>query len=608
MVFKPDKNDKKSKTEKYKYFIVTAIICVLFVVIIAVFLIIKKNFEQIPGKQSKNKDLRSSDSKSSSSFKSNTNLKQLQSNTTKLNPSPRSHQKKTIFNTHLSYLYSQKNNDNKNNSCSIYHNTQIFTISFPNTVSYPRSIKSTTNLNETKNFRCKERCVGIQEFENAKHIECDSDSTSQSHLISINEKLEFKSHDKAESMVIFDLEEFIRDWQTNYNKKIESGAKIDYTVNDFGVDELIEKMISIKDVDEQPISFEKIKITKNNYDVVLEKIVHVNNKILSYILQKLSNKKSKKKCVKTYVFGYDFNAEGKFQSKGIVVKNEKKHIFFAAIGKKLFEEEVVKDLGKDLYKFKKIYSDVIFVTDIGANLIVKKGMLKHWSTVFTNTCLKKILKCCKFTKFKNSTFFQPTTYSFDKALTENQQHELYITFPIINLSFNDILSLIFQRDFITLSEIVFSQGFKIQTKICENANNLKTIENLEKRIHESGVEFPSSFFDFIDGCFMDNPLKFSNFSDFLLCDLVTLLKTYNSVIELDPVVGKPLYDLTHYPPAEKLKRAWKRFKDRLGEDLKEYCLYKEKERFLNCKYFLLEIIDVNPDDVFTEIAWRHEEN
>ncbi|EJW02985.1 hypothetical protein EDEG_02629 [Edhazardia aedis USNM 41457] len=441
------------------------------------------------------------------------------------------------------------------------------------------------SLNATKEFVYEENARPSD----VPPVEKDSDSTDEQIILAQNENqlVDPNSIDLRE----IDIKDFIKEWANNYNNLEENTEKINQNFTNADFNNIIKKLILEGDKDYQQISNKNINdMKKNDFDVVLDQIIAKNTDFILNIKENLADKRLIGKCVQKYLHGLDFNEEKSFVPRGIVVKNWPRHMLLAAIGKKALEIDILNDLEMELNDFSKNYTDEFEVTNLFPELKVKKKMLSHYPDVISNPCLVKIFEKATYIVLNNQNFHKQNILTYDEAIDQNNNYELAIIFNKITLNSNDIRNLTYRNKYMTLSEVLLSQALKIRGKI-QQKDFQKIVDNIENKMCEWGIRIPDFLIDYLDDYFMVDPIKLNNYPNANIVDKAIIEKSFESGNFRHPYTGENLYSINDYPPAEKLKRAWSRFKARLGPKFNIYCEYKEKERVLMQSVELIQYDD-----------------
>ncbi|EJW04913.1 hypothetical protein EDEG_04170 [Edhazardia aedis USNM 41457] len=191
-------------------------------------------------------------------------------------------------------------------------------------------------LDYLQNVLFESRWLPFVRTSNLTNIECDSDSTTQvGSNQNINDQ-DFHIDDFLSDNRSIDLEEYIINLENDFIN-VRPDDKENRITENVNFDNIKKKLIN-EDENMQPIVINNSLniLKKNNFDFFLEECTKRNVKIISKIIQKLTDKTIKAKCVQTYLYGLDYDFDGEFFYNGIVLKNFKKHILLAAFGKGLF--------------------------------------------------------------------------------------------------------------------------------------------------------------------------------------------------------------------------------------------------------------------------------
>ncbi|EJW02447.1 hypothetical protein EDEG_03138 [Edhazardia aedis USNM 41457] len=433
-----------------------------------------------------------------------------------------------------------------------------------------------------------------------KAIDKDSDSTAAENLPNqdeINDENTIKLED-------FDVENFIKEWVEIYNSKVElESKKIKYLGDNTQFDNLINKIVADKLTVSYFLENRKVKMfKKNDFDKILKKIIEKNSDIISKIYRKLKNDNIKDLCLKLYLHGLDFDLKDNFRIKGMDYIFKQKHMLLSAIGMKI-KDDIIRDSKNALDEFSRIYTDEFIISNSLLVLKVKKGILKNLLKHFKNPCLIKVLRNALFKKENTRNLSIHENFEFDKALIENENHELKVIFNNIVLTSDDIKNLLSTDISLTISEIIFSQGFSVRSKLFEHDNFKNILENVKEKLSKICI-LPKIFFDQTDHVFIETPIKISNFPQYDIIDEISIRRIYTEKEKINPFTSENIYKISDYQPADKLKRSWSRFKARLSPELDDFFKYVERERYY-ISSFALHVFGNSEDCDLYEIAWDY---
>ncbi|EJW01554.1 hypothetical protein EDEG_03881 [Edhazardia aedis USNM 41457] len=222
-------------------------------------------------------------------------------------------------------------------------------------------------------------------------------------------------------------------------------------------------------------------------------------------------------------------------------------------------------------------------------------MLKNWHLVFKNKCLIKILKKCNFRRivcFFTRNVDRNENLNFENAVNENNSYDLRILFNDIIVTTDDLKDLLLNSSYLTISEVLFSRGFFINSQIGRFHEFPNIARRIETELSNWGITIPEDMIDSVDFFFKEDPLQMSD-SFFATSDKLVIFKCHISGITRNPQVGNNLREINYYPSADFLTDAWQRLKKRLGPEFHSYFSYKEKERFFTSKFILKNFYDIS---------------
>ncbi|EJW05292.1 hypothetical protein EDEG_00650 [Edhazardia aedis USNM 41457] len=315
--------------------------------------------------------------------------------------------------------------------------------------------------------------------ESEKPYEDDSDSTQEKNS-SEDEAINPLSTRNIQKIEDVDLKKFVTEWVQEYNNFVKTkDEQIKKNGNDLDFDDLLQKMYcDVSDFFDSFFSKRKIKnIRKNSFNKKVEELISKNLAYVEKISKNIHNPEIKRICLKFYLFGLDFSQKEIFSPKGIKYKFPQLIMLLSTIGKYLLKNEVYKDLEHELNEFENIYTDEFVASKNAAIVKLKKGTINQLFENFKNPCLKKILLTSSFFKFEDRNSENRKSYTFGDAHILNINHDLRIEFLNIILKTDDLIDLVFSEEYLTETEILFSQGFYIHSKLKDHCHyeKIKTI-------------------------------------------------------------------------------------------------------------------------------------
>ncbi|EJW03283.1 hypothetical protein EDEG_02349 [Edhazardia aedis USNM 41457] len=355
------------------------------------------------------------------------------------------------------------------------------------------------------------------------------------------------------------------------------------------------------------------KIHPGEFDFLIDEYFNKNFSKITELCESLFYQNNKHHYIKLYLHGLDFDSDGYFLPNNSVLQIKDEYLLKFAIGKKLLEtiNEEIKfkssgEINQTFENFKKIYSDKFIVSNSKKSLRIFPQFAKNMNIIMRNPCLLKIFEQCKYMveePTNQNIILHRSKYSLKQVLNYDIRNKLYVIFDNIEIDIADLKVLLLSDNYLTQAEIIFSEGFKIQSKCYNSPHFHEIICNLERILRSLGIEIPVGLLDKHDQFMYDNPIQISS-SCTNITDPIVIFRDYFSNKSFDPLIVRNALALNKYPASKLYKESSDRYEKRLGNTLNLYWDFKLKERLISRGYDLMIV----PTTLCfkSEIAWVFE--
>ncbi|EJW05265.1 hypothetical protein EDEG_04094, partial [Edhazardia aedis USNM 41457] len=415
--------------------------------------------------------------------------------------------------------------------------------------SYKQFFKS-DNVTQFKRWYIKSDCeispcADAETYKNSVEILPDAFLLAEKASIDCQSMCNY--HAQIENL---DFISFLEKCVENHNNSISDPEnQINFTNKSFCIN-FVEKIISGISTNEKADAYDdSTDIFSLEFEALLEKVLHKYNENILILINCQNDLSKLASCVKTYLYGLEFKFDGSYCPKGRILKNKEGFLLISAIGKQVLKsivadikEDKTESLREKIDIYKNSYNDQFSVIENSNEFIIKKDKLKEFSRTFYNPCLLKILQNCRFSNIISQDLPKSgvkQSHSFHEALIQNQNFDQRISFANIKLSIEDLKNLLYSDEYLTNSEVFFSQQFHIKSPYADEINTLKTLRDGESELNKYGIEIPTGFLDLTDLFVMNEPLRMSN-TYTNLSDKLNVFKCHIYRVTLNPTVGTKL--------------------------------------------------------------------